>query len=144
MRRGSGEDGAAVPLIVGLFAIAAGFVVVAAGATSLHLERLRLLTVADGAALAGAESFRVADAAVQGDEVVPRLSSGRVRAVVDAYVGDADAGELEGLAVTQAGTTDGRRATVVLRATWRPPLVSPLLPDGLPVTVTSTAAARFR
>ena len=64
MRRGTGDDGAAIPLIVGLFAVAAGFVVVAAGATSLHLERLRLLTVADGAALAGAESFQVADATV--------------------------------------------------------------------------------
>ncbi|GAA4737143.1 hypothetical protein GCM10025783_04390 [Amnibacterium soli] len=144
MTRGSGEEGAAVPLIVGLFAIAAGFVVVAAGATSLHLERLRLLTVADGAALAGAESFRVADASVRGDEVVPRLSSDRVRAVVDAFVSEAAAEQLEGLTVTEAGTADGRRATVVLRATWRPPLVSPLLPDGLPVTVTSTAAARFR
>lgn len=144
MRRGSGEDGAAVPLIVGLFAIAAGFVVVAAGATSLHLERLRLLTVADGAALAGAESFAVADARVQGDEVVPRLTSGGVRSVVDAYVGEAAPGDLEGLAVMRAGTTDGRSATVVLRGTWRPPIVGPLLPDGLPVTVSSTAAARFR
>ena len=144
MKPRTGEEGAAVPLIVGLFAIALGFVVVAAGATGLHLERLRLLTVADGAALAGAESFEVADVAVQGDEVVPRLSSSRVRAVVDGYVAEAATGELEGLGVTRAGTTDGRSATVVLRAVWRPPLVSPLLPDGLPVTVTSTAAARFR
>ena len=147
MRSGTREDGAAVPLIIGLFAIAVAFVVVAAGATSLHLERLRLLTVADGAALAGAESFEVADATVRGDEVVPRLSAGRVRAVVGAYVRDADAGELEELeelTVAQAGTPDGRRATVVLRAMWRPPLVSPLLPEGLAITVTSTAAARFR
>jgi hypothetical protein len=144
VKRGTGEEGAAVPLIVGLFAIAAGFVVVTAGATSLHLERLRLLTVADGAALAGAESFDVADAAVLGDEVVPRLSAPRVRAVVDGYIAEAAPGVLEGLGVTRAGTTDGRSATVVLHAVWRPPLVSPLLPDGLAVTVTSTAAARFR
>jgi hypothetical protein len=142
--RGTGEEGAAVPLIAGLFAIALGFVVIAAGATGLHLERLRLLTVADGAALAAAESFEVADATVQGDEVVPRLSSAKVRAVVDGYVAEAATGELEGLRVTRAGTTDGRSATVVLHAVWRPPLVSPLLPEGLPVTVTSSASARFR
>jgi hypothetical protein len=138
------DDGAAVPLIVGLFAIAAAFVIVAAAASSLHLERLRLLTVADGAALAGAESFRVADATVRGDEVVPTLTSARVRSAADASVADARSGQLEGLAVVRAGTTDGRGATVVLRSTWRPPIVSPLLPDGVVITVTSSAAARFR
>lgn len=138
------EEGAAVPLIVGLFAIALAFVVIAAGATSLHLDRLRLLTVADGAALAGAESFRIADVSVIGNDVVPALSSGAVQEAVDAYVADAAAPDLEGLTVVRAVSADGRSATVELRATWRPPLVSPLLPDGLPITVTSTAAARFR
>jgi hypothetical protein len=141
---GTVEEGAAIPLIVGLFAIALAFVLVAAGATSLHLDRLRLLTVADGAALAGAESFRVADVAVEGDAVVPALSASAVREAVDAYAADAVAPDLEDVVVVSATTVDGRSATVVLRATWRPPLVSPLLPDGLPITVTSTAAARFR
>lgn len=138
------EEGAAVPLIIGLFALTVGFVVVAAAATSLHLERLRLLTVADGAALAGAESFRVADVAVQGDTVLPSLTSSAVRATVDAAVAGAGEGALDALTVVEAGTADGRSATVRLRALWHPPIVSPLLPDGLPVTVTSTAAARFR
>jgi hypothetical protein len=141
---GDRQEGAALPLIIGLFAVAAAFVVIAAAATSVHLERLRLLTVADGAALAGAESFRIADVAVQGDSVVPALSSQEVRAAVDAYLADADRTELEALTVDRAITADGRSATVVLHATWRPPLVSPLLPEGLPITVTSTAAARFR
>jgi hypothetical protein len=138
------DEGAAVPLIIGLFVIAAGFVVVAAGATSLHLERLRLLTVADDAALAGAESFRVADVAVQGDTVVPSLAPAAVRAAVDDAVAGADERDLDALTVVAAGSIDGRSASVQLRAIWHPPILSPLLPDGLPVTVTSTAAARFR
>jgi hypothetical protein len=138
------EEGAALPLIIGLFTIAVGFVVVAAAATSLHLERLRLLTVADGAALAGAESFRVADVVVRGEQVVPTLSAPAVRSAVDEYVADADTGGLEALGVVDARTADGRSATVELRAIWRPPILSPILPDGLLVTVTSTAAARFR
>jgi hypothetical protein len=138
------DEGAAVPLIIGLFVIAAGFVVVAAGATSLHLERLRLLTVADDAALAGAESFRVADVAVQGDTVVPSLAPAAVRAAVDDAVAGADERDLDALTVVAAGSVDGRSASVQLRAIWHPPILSPLLPDGLPVTVTSTAAARFR
>ena len=133
-----------LPLVLVLFVIAAGFVVVAAAATSLHLERLRLLTVADGAALAGAESFGVADVSVRGDEVVPTLSAAAVRRTVDAYVAEAAPGDLEGLAVVRGGTADGRSAVVELRAVWRPPIASPLLPDGVPVVVTSTAAARFR
>jgi hypothetical protein len=144
--RGGGEhreDGAALPLIVGLFAIAAAFVVVAAGATSLHLERLRLLTVADGAAIAGAEAFRVADVRVEGDAVVPRLTGPAVAAAVGEYVAAADRSDLEDLAVVGATAPDGRSAEVTLRATWRPPIVRPLLPEGLPITVTSTAAARF-
>jgi hypothetical protein len=138
------DEGAAVPLIIGLFVIAAGFVVVAAGATSLHLERLRLLTVADAAALAGAESFRVADVAVQGDTVVPSLAPAAVRAAVGDAVAGADERDLDALTVVAAGSVDGRSASVQLRAIWHPPILSPLLPDGLPVTVTSTAAARFR
>ena len=62
----------------------------AAGATALHLERLRLLTIADGAALAAAESFRVADARVSGGTVVPSLDDTEVRAVAADYLGTAD------------------------------------------------------
>ncbi|MBW4041886.1 MAG: hypothetical protein HIU86_07120 [Acidobacteria bacterium] len=138
------EDGAAVPLIIGLFTIAVGFVVVAAAATSLHLEHLRLLTVADEAALAAAESFRVADVAVHGDAVVPSLTSAAVRAAVDEAVAGHGRGDLDALTVVEAATADGRSATVRLRAVWHPPILGPLLPAGLPVTVTSTAAARFR
>lgn len=136
------EEGAALPLVVGLFAVALAFVAVAAGATSLHLERLRLLTVADGAALAAAESFRVADVAVVGDEVLPTLSGAGVRAAVDGYL--AGPGGATRPVVVRAGTDDGRSASVVLRGEWRPPLTSAFLPDGVAITVTSTAAARFR
>ncbi|WP_375389551.1 hypothetical protein [uncultured Amnibacterium sp.] len=138
------EEGAAVPLIVGLFAIALAFITVAAGATSLHLDRLRLLSVADGAALAAAESFRVADVAVRGDEVIPTLTAGAVRAAADAYVAEAGPTGVRQVAIVAAGTDDGRSATVVVRGTWRPPLVGAFLPDGVVVTVESTAAARFR
>lgn len=133
-----------LPLVLVLFLVAAAFTAVVAGATALHLERLRLLTVADGAALAAAESFRVADARVEGEEVVPHLVQGRVAAAAADYLRGADVPDLEGLALVAAGTADGRTARVVLRGTWRPPIASDLLPVAVPVTVVSTAAARFR
>lgn len=138
------DDGSVAPLVIVLFLVAVSFVAVAAGATALHLERLRLLTVADGAALAAAESFRVADATVQGDEVVPALTGQRVSQAVDEYLADAAVPDLEGLRVVTAGSPDGRSARVVLTGTWRAPILHSLLPVALPVTVESTAAARFR
>jgi hypothetical protein len=142
--RSSAEEGSTLPLILVFLAIAAGFVIVAAGATSLHLERLRLLTVADGAALAAAESFRVADAHVESGAVVPALRDEEVRTVAADYLATADTGAFTGLRLDEARTPDGRSALVRLTATWRPPIAGPLLPLALPVTVTSTAAARFR
>lgn len=138
------EAGSTLPLVLVFFLIAVSFVAVAVGATALHLERMRLLTLADGAALAGAESFRVADVHVEGDRVVPALSSSAVGSEVRRYLGDAGPEGFDGLSVRRATTTDGTSATVVLAAVWHPPIVSGLLPLTLPIEVTSTAAARFR
>ncbi|MGN6743071.1 MAG: pilus assembly protein TadG-related protein [Amnibacterium sp.] len=138
------EEGSTLPLILVFLAVAAGFAVVAAAATSLHLERLRLLTVADGAALAAAESFRVAEARVEAGGVVPVLRDEEVRAVAADYLGAADTAGLADLRLEEARTPDGTSALVRLTATWRPPIAGPLLPLALPVTVTSSAAARFR
>lgn len=138
------EAGSTLPLVLVFVLIAVSFAAVAVGATALHLERLRLLTVADGAALAGAESFRVADVRVEGDAVVPTLSASEVGRAVREYLADAAPASFDGLTVRRSTTTDGRSATVTLAATWHPPIVSRLIPLALPVEVTSTAAARFR
>jgi hypothetical protein len=138
------DEGSTLPLILVFLAIAAGFTIVTAGATALHLERLRLLTVADGAALAAAESFSVGDARVQGGTVVPRLSDPAVRAAAEEAVDGADAGGLSDLRLVDARTPEGRTALVRLTATWHPPISGPLLPIAVPITVVSTASARFR
>ncbi len=138
------DDGSTLPLILVFLAIAVAFVLVTAGATALHLERLRLLTVADGAALAAAESFPVGDARVQGGTVVPRLSDAEVGAAAAAAVDGADAGGLADVRIVEARTPEGRTALVRLTATWHPPISTPLLPVAVPITVVSTASARFR
>ena len=138
------DEGSTLPLLLVFVAIAVGFVLTAAAATSLHLERLRLLTVADGAALAGAESFSVADAGVQDGSVVPRLHAAAVDSAVRGYLADAEVAGLDGLALDSATTPDGRTASVRLTAVWHPPIAGALLPLSVRVTVTSTAAARFR
>jgi hypothetical protein len=138
------EQGSTLPLILVFLAIAAGFAAVVAGATALHLERLRLLTVADGAALAGAESFSVAEARVVGDRVVPALHPSRVSAAARTYLAATDLAGFDGFRLAEATSPDGRTASVRLTAVWHPPIAGSLLPLSVPVTVTSTAAARFR
>ena len=141
---GEGEDGSALPLALVLLLIAVAFVAVAAGATALHLDRLRLLTVADGAALAGAESFRVADVEVEGDSVRPRLRAASVEAAAAEAVAGAERGDLADLRLVSAGAgADGSVAVVTVSAVWHPPIVQALLPLAVPIQVTSSAAARF-
>jgi hypothetical protein len=38
---------------------------------------------------------------------------------------------------------DGRSATVTLSALWRPPIVSLLVPEGIPIEVTAVARSVF-
>ncbi|MDO9591011.1 MAG: pilus assembly protein TadG-related protein, partial [Microcella sp.] len=51
------DRGSILPLIAGFGALALAVVLLVSAATSLYLDRTRLFTLADGAALAAAESF---------------------------------------------------------------------------------------
>lgn len=113
------------------------------GATSLYLERKRLYTVADGAALAAAEAFDLDDVTVVAGEVRPHLRSDEVRAAVEGYLAELPEAGLGELAIDEASSADGLTATVTLSAIWRPPLLTPLLPDGVPIDVTSVARSVF-
>ena len=142
MRRRDPEAGSTLPLLLVFFAVAASFVAVVVGATALHLERLRLLTVADGAALAAAESFAVEDVHVEGGAVVPTLHAASVVREARRYLDDASPTAFDTLTLL-AATTDGRSATVRLASVWHPPIASELLPLAVPIEVTSSAVARF-
>lgn len=138
------EQGSTLPLILVFFLVAAGLIVVVGAATALHLERLRLLTVADGAALAGAESFGLDEVQVDDSRVTPALRADAVDRAVEAYLADAPTARFAGFRVDAATTADGRSATVQLSATWRPPIAGDLVPISLPITVRSDARAEFR
>ncbi|WP_098485523.1 hypothetical protein [Georgenia soli] len=128
-------------------------VLVVASASAVHIERKRLLALADGAAADAADAIDLAayyatpagspDAATR----VP-LSDASVEAAVQEYLRaspPALVAEFERLRVAEpTGTPDGTTAQVTLTATARPPLVPwALLPwsDGVALRVTSTARA---
>lgn len=136
MRR---DDGSTLPLTIffGLLSLALILVVVAA--TSLYLERKRLFTLADGAALVGAESFELRDVTATTTGVRPVLTSPQVAAAVAEYLAHIPTAEFTDLTVDRAATTDGRSATVTLSSSWHAPVLGPLLPE---VRVEVTAVAR--
>lgn len=136
----SAEDGSILPLIFGFFALALALVLVATAATSLYLERSRLYTLADGAALAAADSLALA-AAATGDAPAPVDDT--PRAAASAYLTAATAARRAPVTLVSVTTPDAHSAEVRLQATWRPPLLTPFLPAGLRIEVTARARPVF-
>jgi hypothetical protein len=118
-------------------------ILIAVAASSLYLERKRLFTLADGAALVGAEEFALSDVTVDPTGPHVHLTSAGVVRAVDEYVDDNPVDGLDALRIERAGTLDGMSATVSLSAYWRPPILTVLLPEGIRVEVTSTARSAF-
>ncbi|GEN79474.1 pilus assembly protein TadG-related protein [Actinotalea fermentans] len=134
-------------LAFGLLAILLVGVVVSA--TAVHLERKRLLALADLAALEAADTVDLAGyyAGPPGspDASPVTLSLDGVRDAVEAYLESAPAAErFQDLEVVAATTDDGRTAVVTLRATADVPLLTVATAawsDGVELVVTARARA---
>jgi len=138
------DRGSTLPLIIGYAGLALVVVLLVTAATALYLERARLFTLADGAALVGAESFDLDDVTVRdGDVLRPRLTDARVREDVSAYLAAAPADSFAALALESATTPDGLSARVTLSSYWRPPMLTLFAPEGLRLEVTATARSVF-
>lgn len=138
-----GEEGSTIPLVIGFGVLALLLVLVVAAASSLYLERKRLFTLADGAALVGAEAFDLADVTATPDGLRAELEPAEVRAAVSEYLAGTATGSFEALALESATSLDGRSATVTLSAIWRPPVVTVLFPEGLRIETTALARSVF-
>ena len=140
----SRDDGSTLPLVIFYGFLSLVLVLLVVAATSLYLERKRLFTAADGAALVGAEAFDLSDVTLAPEGVLrPTLESDDVAAAVADYLEGNPVGDFEQLAVERAVTEDGRSATVQLSAYWRPPLVTLLVPEGIRIDVEAVARSVF-
>jgi hypothetical protein len=137
------DDGSTLPLVAFFGMLGLVVVLLVTAATSLYLEKKRLFTVADGASLVGAEAFELDAVAFTPDGPRPVLESGDVAAAVADYLAGNPAPDLDGLVVERAFTADGRSATVTVRATWHPPVVTIFVPEGLRIEATATARSVF-
>lgn len=138
--RPTGERGSTLPLVVGFALLALAVVLAVVSASSLYLERKRLLALADGAALAAADAWAVADAVADADGVrVAAEHRAMDRAAAD-YLAEVAPAEAELVAVE---SNDGASATVQLRGVWRAPVSVDWLPIEVELVVQSTARSVF-
>jgi hypothetical protein len=132
-------------MILGYVALALLITTVVIGISTVYLEHKRLLSLADGASLAAADSYTLGDVDSQGGIPSAALNPARVKNVAADFVSRSPSAQrFEALAVNGAtGTPDGSTAVVVLTAQVRPPIVNFLMPDGIKIEATSTARSRL-
>lgn len=130
--RADAEEGSILLLTLGYALLALAVLFVCVCATDLYIAQKRLDALADSAALAGADGFTLV---VSGDRVSATLTDEQVRqqaqAILDAHP--------RGATLTAATAPDGVSAQVTVAAAWHPPLVSPFVPDGVPLQATATS-----
>ena len=132
-------------MILGYVALALLVTTVVIGISAVYLEHKRLLSLADGASLAAADSYTLGEVETQGSSPSALLNPARVRNVAADFVARSPASQrFDSLSVAGAtGTPDGSTAVVVLTAAVHPPVVNFLVPGGIPIEATSTARSRL-
>lgn len=141
----SAEDGQMIVMIIGYALLALLVVTVVIGISSVYLEHKRLLSLADGASLAAADSYTLGEVTGETGSPSAVLGSERVRTVAADFVARSPASaRFDGLDVTQGtGSPDGSTAVVVLSSVVHPPVVNFLVPDGIRIEAASTARSRL-
>ncbi len=131
------EEGSILPLILGYGLLALVLIVVTVDATSLYLAQKRLDSVADSAALAGADGFTVT---VVNGQPRATLTESDVYAQAAALLTQSGADAR----LISASTPDGVSARVTVAARWEPPVFSLFVPDGVALSATATSRNALR
>lgn len=146
------DDGQITLLLLGYAVIALALVLTVASATSVHLTRHRLLSLADGAALDAADAldrqrfYGELGGAGPGPDQVVALTTESVRSSVAGYLAAVPAAQAFGDVEVSAPTDspDGFTAQVTLVSRAALPMLPGWLADRAGVTVQVTARARAR
>ena len=144
MARARDERGSISLFILGLTLLVMLLVAGAVAVTSAHLSRMRLLDLADGAALSAANALDESAYAQGVGESVP-LSNASVQEQAASYLHSRPRpGSIsEWRLAPGTGTPDGRTAVVVVVGEAELPMVGPALRDlGISVTIRVESRAR--
>lgn len=126
------ERGSTMPLILGYLVLALALIYVCVCATDLYIAQKRLDSVADAAALAGADGFRLQ---VDGNVIRAELDDAEIADQAIAVIGVID----DGAQLVSAGSPDGLSARVTVRAAWTAPLLGDFVPSMLMIQSTGTS-----
>ena len=142
------DDGQVMILALAFGLLAILLVGVVVSATAVHLDRKRLLALADLAALEAADAMdhaRYYTSPPADDDAPVTLTPDDVRIAVEDYLQDAPAAaRFDDLEIVEATTQDGRTVVVTQRAVAGVPLVSAVTAawsDGVELVVTARARA---
>lgn len=144
-RRPRGDDGQVTLLVLGYAVLAVVLLLVVATASGVHLERKRLLSLADAAASDAADAVDLG-AYYRGDGGLadgPPLTDAGVRAAVLEHVGRAPGGA-DVVVGAATGTPDGRTAEAQLATRVPLPVLSALPGLRLRASVDVVVTARAR
>ncbi|MGB3413557.1 MAG: pilus assembly protein TadG-related protein [Microbacteriaceae bacterium] len=142
LKRLAAERGSILPLVSLFVTLGLLVVLVSTSAVSLYLERKKLFSLADGAALFAAEAFTVNDANMQDGRFNFVLEDDAVGSAARAYLGGLDISH-ERLLLVSAHSPDQRSARIVLQSSWRPPILTLFVPEGIEIQVEATARVVF-
>ena len=136
--RWRGDDrGSVLLLTIGYAVLVLVAVLVCVDATSLYLAQKRLDSLADAAALAGADGFSLE--VVDGSPVAT-LHADEVRLQADGVVAAIGGGAV----LVTADAPDGVSARVTVAGTWHPPVLTLLVPEGVALEATATSRTALR
>ena len=136
-RQGAGETGSALPLVGGAVLLLLTIIFGVTSATSLLIERQRLYSLADAAAVFAAESFAPADVRLGTSGIVAPLTNSGVYQATVFYLHSVGEGNLSEVRLDRAITPDGRRAEISLSSRWQAPLFSDFFGAQLRISVTA-------
>lgn len=138
------DAGHVMVLMIGYVLLALLVVTVVAAAGSLYLGQKKLLSIADGAALAAADTFVLSGGSSTGDPGTLLNNQGVLSAAQDYLAGIETPTTIGGIALAPGtGAPDGHTAYVAMTAVVHPLFINFLVPDGIPIKVTSTARANL-
>ena len=135
------ERGSILPLLIGSCVLALALIFGVISATSLYVERKRLFSLADGAALVAAESYDLSAVPRLAANGLPELtlSGASVLAGAQTYLANTASDDVHQVQLLSATTPDARTAVIRLRAPWHPPVLSYFFPAGFPLEVEAQA-----
>lgn len=133
-----------MPLLGGAAVLLLVMVIGVARATSLLVERQRLFSLADGAAIYASENFDPAQVSRMGSRSRAPLTSSRVQQSAKEFLQRVGSEDLDSVRLESARTPDGWHAEVTLSSLWSPPVVSEFFPEVLRLRVDARAQTFLR